>query len=54
MLSLKRTKEGHYFIELDGEIIHGGLTKDEATSYMHTYHKIQPSGRLDVKEGETN
>lgn len=54
MLSLKQTKEGHYYIQLDGETIHGGLTKEEATSYMHTYHKIweagQEFGRMDTKD----
>jgi hypothetical protein len=54
MLSLKQTKEVHYYIQLDGETIHGGLTKDEATSFMHTYHKIweagQASGRIDVED----
>lgn len=50
MLSLKQTKEGHYYIQLDGETIHGGIAKEEVTNFMHTYHKIweagQESGRV--------
>ena len=45
MLSMKRSRGGYYYILLGEDRIHAGLSKEEATSFMHTYHKIWEAGQ---------
>lgn len=44
MLTVKRTREGYYYIQLDGETIHGGLSKEQSITYLKAYQKIWDSG----------
>ena len=44
MLQIKTDKHGTYWIELDGECIHGCLTKDSANTWLKSYQKIWYSG----------
>jgi len=44
VLQIKTDKHGTYWIELDGECIHGCLTKDSANTWLKSYQKIWYSG----------
>ncbi len=50
MLTVKRTREGYYYITLDGECIHGGLSKEQSVTYMKAYQKIWDSGYKFAKD----
>lgn len=55
MLTVKRTREGYYYIQLDGETIHGGLSKEQSIVYLKSYQKIWDSGykfKTDEEESE--
>lgn len=50
MLKIKTDEHGVYWIELTGECIHGGLTKQSALIYLESYQKIWGSGYKFAKE----
>lgn len=54
MLIVKRTREGYYYISLDGECIHGGLSKEQSISYLKSYQKIWDSGYKFAKAEEAD
>lgn len=47
---MKRSRGCYYYVLLGEDKIHAGLSKDEATSFMHTYHKIWEAGQESVRE----
>ena len=52
MLMIKTDNHGTYWIELSGECIHGGLTKQTALVYLESYQKIWDAGYLAAEEND--
>lgn len=49
-LQIKKTYQGHYYIDLDGETVHSGLySLESANSFMNSYQKIYDAGVLKGK-----
>jgi hypothetical protein len=44
MLQIKTDNHGTYWIELDGECIHGCLTKESSLVWFKSYQKVWDSG----------